>query len=248
MSKKVIITSVKEKLKSLYELQCIDSSIDKLRVIRGELPAEIQDLEDEIFRLESKIDKLNQEKDQVKTDIKEKKELIANSNELIKRYSVQLENIKNNREFTSLTKEIEFQELEIELGEKHIGEYKARNKMKDEVLNNLSEELDEKKKDLSLKQTELDSIVAETEKEEQSLIKKSEKAKKNIDERLLNSYQRIRSKVRNGLAVVTVDRDACGGCFNKIPPQIQLDIKLHKKVIFCEHCGRILVDASILAI
>ena len=248
MSKKVIITSVKEKLKSLYELQCIDSSIDKLRVIRGELPAEIQDLEDEIFRLESKIDKLNQEKDQVKTDIKEKKELIANSNELIKRYSVQLENIKNNREFTSLTKEIAFQELEIELGEKHIGEYKARNKMKDEVLNNLSEELDEKKKDLSLKQTELDSIVAETEKEEQSLIKKSEKAKKNIDERLLNSYQRIRSKVRNGLAVVTVDRDACGGCFNKIPPQIQLDIKLHKKVIFCEHCGRILVDASILAI
>tara|TARA_Y100000739_G_scaffold228813_1_gene241570 strand:+ start:135 stop:881 length:747 start_codon:yes stop_codon:yes gene_type:complete len=247
MSKKVIITSVKEKLKSLYELQCIDSSIDKLRVIRGELPAEIQDLEDEIFRIDSKIDKLNQEKDQVKTDIKEKKELIKNSKELIKRYTVQLENIKNNREFTSLTKELEFQELEIELSEKHINEYKARIKMKDEVIGNFSEELDEKKKDLSLKQSELDSIVAETEKEEKSLIKKSENAKKKIDDRLLNAYQRIRARVRNGLAVVTVDRDACGGCFNKIPPQIQLDIKLHKKVIFCEHCGRILVDSSILS-
>ncbi len=247
MAKKTISVSVEEKLKALYDLQCVDSEIDKLRIVRGELPVEIQDLEDEIVRIESKLEKFEQEKLSLKDDIKFKKESIKNSTELIERYKTQLNNIKNNREFTSLTKEVEFQELDMELSEKRINEFKAKIVMKDEVIASLTETLTENKEDLESKKSELLEITSETENEERELMKKSELAKKKIDDRLLSSYNRIRNSVRNGLALVSVDRDACGGCFNKIPPQRQLDIKLHKKVIVCEHCGRILVDSNILS-
>ena len=171
---------------------------------------------------------------------------MKNSSELIARYKIQLENIKNNREFTSLTKEVEFQELEMELSEKKINEIKSKTLMKNEVISQSSESLLEHKEDLEAKISELSAITAETEKEEATLLKKSVASQKKIDDRLLQSYSRIRGSVRNGLALVSVDRDACGGCFNQIPPQRQLDIQMHKKVIVCEHCGRILVDSNIL--
>jgi len=247
MAKKTISISVEEKLKALYDLQCVDSEIDQLRVVRGELPVEIQDLEDEISRLETRLEKFEEEKSILKADQKAKKVAIKNSEELIVRYKKQLENIKNNREFTSLTKELEFQELEIQLSDKRTNEIKAKVLMKDEVIASTTEDLNENKEDLEGKKSELSEITAETEKEEKSLIKKSKSSQKKIDDRLLSSYKRIRTSVRNGLALVSVDRDACGGCFNKIPPQRQLDIKLHKKIIVCEHCGRILVDSNILS-
>lgn len=247
MAKKTISVSVEEKLKALYDLQCVDSEIDQLRIVRGELPIEIQDLEDEIIRQESRLEKFEEDKISLTDDLKAKKELIKNSTELIERYKTQLNNIKNNREFTSLTKEVEFQELEIELSEKKINEFKAKIVMKDELIASLTETLNENKEDLETKKSELSEITSETEKEEKQLMKKSESAQKKIDKRLLSSYNRIRGSVRNGLALVSVDRDACGGCFNKIPPQKQLDIKLHKKIIVCEHCGRILIDSNILS-
>lgn len=247
MAKKTISISVEEKLKALYDLQCVDSEIDQLRVVRGELPVEIQDLEDEIARLETRLEKFEEEKSTLKADQKAKKVAIKNSEELIIRYKKQLENIKNNREFTSLTKELEFQELEIQLSDKRTNEIKAKVLMKDEIIASTTEDLNENKEDLEMKKSELAEITAETEKEEKALIKKSKSSQKKIDVRLLSSYERIRTNVRNGLALVSVDRDACGGCFNKIPPQRQLDIKLHKKVIVCEHCGRILVDSNILS-
>ena len=247
MAKKTISISVEEKLKALYDLQCVDSEIDQLRVVRGELPVEIQDLEDEIARLETRLEKCEEEKSTLKADQKAKKVAIKNSEELIVRYKKQLENIKNNREFTSLTKELEFQELEIQLSDKRTNEIKAKVLMKDEVIASTTENLNENKEDLEGKKSELAEITAETEKEEKALMKKSKSSQKKIDDRLLSSYERIRTSVRNGLALVSVDRDACGGCFNKIPPQRQLDIKLHKKIIVCEHCGRILVDSNILS-
>lgn len=247
MAKKTISISVEEKLKALYALQCVDSEIDQLRVVRGELPVEIQDLEDEIAKLETRLEKFEEEKSILKADQKAKKVAIKNSEELIVRYKKQLENIKNNREFTSLTKELEFQELEIQLSDKRTNEIKAKVLMKDEVIASTTEDLNENKEDLEGKKSELAEITAETEKEEKVLIKKSKSSQKKIDDRLLSSYERIRGSVRNGLALVSVDRDACGGCFNKIPPQRQLDIKLHKKIIVCEHCGRILVDSNILS-
>ena len=247
MAKKTISISVEEKLKALYDLQCVDSEIDQLRVVRGELPVEIQDLEDEIAKLETRLEKFEEEKSILKADQKAKKVAIKNSEELIVRYKKQLENIKNNREFTSLTKELEFQELEIQLSDKRTNEIKAKVLMKDEVIASTTEDLNENKEDLEGKKSELAEITAETEKEEKALMKKSKSSQKKIDDRLLSSYERIRTNVRNGLALVSVDRDACGGCFNKIPPQRQLDIKLHKKIIVCEHCGRILVDSNILS-
>lgn len=247
MAKKTISISVEEKLKALYDLQCVDSEIDQLRVVRGELPVEIQDLEDEIAKLETRLEKFEEEKSILKADQKAKKVAIKNSEELIVRYKKQLENIKNNREFTSLTKELEFQELEIQLSDKRTNEIKAKVLMKDEVIASTTEDLNENKEDLEGKKSELAEITAETEKEEKALMKKSKSSQKKIDDRLLSSYERIRGSVRNGLALVSVDRDACGGCFNKIPPQRQLDIKLHKKIIVCEHCGRILVDSNILS-
>ena len=241
-TKTASIKSVEEKLKALYQLQLIDSEVDRIRTVRGELPLEIEDLQDSIEAYSKRKEKVVQEIDS-ENEIKTKNtNQIAESNELIKKYKKQLDNIKNNREFVSLTKEIEFQTLEIELSEKKIKNSEANLLHHTEKLNSLNDDLNVRKDELDKKSGELDEIVKETEKEEDALLKKSQKAKKVIDDRLLLAYEKIRGNVKNGLAVVSVKRDACGGCFNKIPPQRQLDIKLHKKIIICEHCGRILVD------
>ncbi len=241
-TKTASIKSVEEKLKALYQLQLIDSEVDRIRTVRGELPLEIEDLQDSIEAYSKRKEKVVQEIDS-ENEVKTKNtNQIAESNELIKKYKKQLENIKNNREFVSLTKEIEFQTLEIELSEKKIKNSEANLLHHTEKLNSLNDDLNVRKDELDKKSGELDEIVKETEKEEEALLKKSQKAKKVIDDRLLLAYEKIRGNVKNGLAVVSVKRDACGGCFNKIPPQRQLDIKLHKKIIICEHCGRILVD------
>ena len=241
-TKTASLKSVEEKLKALYQLQLIDSEVDRIRTVRGELPLEIEDLQDSIEAYSKRKEKVVQEIDS-ENEIKTKNtNQIAESNELIKKYKKQLENIKNNREFVSLTKEIEFQTLEIELSEKKIKNSEANLLHHTEKLNSLNDDLNVRKDELDKKSGELDEIVKETEKEEDALLKKSQKAKKVIDDRLLSAYEKIRGNVKNGLAVVSVKRDACGGCFNKIPPQRQIDIKLHKKIIICEHCGRILVD------
>ncbi|MBR76908.1 MAG: hypothetical protein CMD36_03175 [Flavobacteriales bacterium] len=241
---KTITISVEDKLKALYELQKIDSSIDKIRIIRGELPLEIEDLNDTISGLKTRLEKFNLELSKINEGIVENKNTVSLASELIKKYEKQLKNIKNNREFNSLTKEIEFQNLEIELSEKKQKENKAKVLHKKEIIDACQAQIDEKQSELDLKNNELDSIIKDTEKEENALLKKLKKAEKLIDGRLLDGYKRIRSKVSNGLAVVSVERDACGGCFSQIPPQRQLDIKLHKKVIVCEHCGRIMIDSK----
>tara|TARA_B100001540_G_scaffold313917_1_gene337767 strand:- start:1173 stop:1928 length:756 start_codon:yes stop_codon:yes gene_type:complete len=238
--------SIEEKLKALHQLQLIDTDIDNIRIVRGELPLEIEDLESIIEGLNSRLDKFNEELQVLKDQINSSKNTVDLANEAIKKYETQLKNIKNNREYTSLTKEIEYQNLEIQLAEKNKIQSEANILHKQEILNACQQEIDEKVEELKIKQKELDTIVKETEKEEKALLKRSEKAEKIIDERLLGAYKRIRSKVVNGLAVVSVERDACGGCFSKIPPQRQLDIQLHKKIITCEHCGRIMVDSNML--
>jgi predicted nucleic acid-binding Zn-ribbon protein len=243
-TKKVKIIMVEDKLKALYQLQCVDSNIDNIRVVRGELPLEIQDLEDDISGLNTRIEKYNEELTALDDNLAASRLKKKDAKALIKKYDKQIANIKNNREYESLSKEIEFQTLEIELCEKKEKEIKAKKLMKDEVIAGTKDTLKERKKELKIKNGELDEITKETEKEEKSLIKKSDKAQKVIEDRLLNAYSRIRTNVRNGLAVVSVDRDACGGCKNMIPPQRQLDIRMHKKVIVCEHCGRILIDAN----
>lgn len=234
--------TVENKLRALYELQLIDSQIDKIRIIRGELPMEVRDLEDEVAGLETRIANFQHDLDSLEKQITDKKQLIKDSQAATKKYETQQMNVKNNREYESLTKEIEFQGLEIQLAEKRIKEYSSDIVSKKLLIENAQNALDERQKDLELKKNELDNIVAETQKEEEQLIKKSQASSAIIDERLLSAYSRVRKSARNGLAVVTVQRDACGGCFNIIPPQRQLDIRQHKKVIVCEHCGRILVD------
>lgn len=243
MAKKDLISlSVEEKLQSLFNLQQVDSKIDKIRQIRGELPLEVQDLEDEVAGLETRIQKQTDEVNTLEDSIVERKNMMKDALALIKKYEEQQNNVRNNREFESLNKEIEFQQLEIQLCEKKIKESKANIEAKNQVIEAAQEELEERKKDLDAKKAELDDIISETKKEEEELHKESKKAEDKIEERLLAAYKRIRSNARNGLAVVTIQRDSCGGCFNKIPPQRQLDIRMRKKVIVCEHCGRILVD------
>jgi len=238
--------SVEEKLRALYELQVVDSKIDKIRTVRGELPLEVRDLEDIVAGLETRVNNMNEELKAMEEGISDKKNVMKDAAALIKKYESQQGKVRNNREYDAITKEIEFQNLEIQLAEKRIKEFKANIIAKKEIIEQSEEELKERQKDLKLKQKELADIVAETEKEEEALIKKSKASEAMIEDRLLNAYKRIRGNVMNGLGVVTVQRDACGGCFNKIPPQRQLDIRTHKKVIVCEHCGRILVDAEIL--
>lgn len=237
--------SVEEKLQHLYELQKIDTEIDKIRTLRGELPLEVQDLEDEIAGLETRLDNLKTEISEADKSISQKKQEITKAEELIKKYSEQLDNVRNNREYDALNKEVEFQKLEIELQQKRIREAQKNKTEKEEALEISSRQYEEKKADLDAKKAELDDIIAETHKDEEDLINKSEQLSKNIEGRLLTAYKRIRSNARNGLAVVTVDRDACGGCFNNIPPQRQLDIRSRKKIIVCEYCGRILIDKYI---
>ena len=246
MAKEKVTISVEDRLIALHQLQIIDSEVDKIRIVRGELPVEIEDLEDLIVGLKTRLEKLTNELEVVNTDLTAKKTSILDASELVKKYDKQLKNIKNNREFSSLTKELEYKNLEIELNEKHVNDLQAKILHKNEVIEASTLQINEREDELKVKNTELEAIVKETEKEEKALMKKSDKAQKVIEERLLNSYSRIRGSVKNGLAVVSVSRDACGGCFNQVPPQRQLDIQMHKKVIVCEHCGRILVDGNLL--
>ncbi len=240
--------SIEQKLIALYSLQQIDSEIDKIKIIRGELPLEVQDLEDEIAGLETRIENLNKEIEDLKTQIAEKQNAIVEHKSLIKKYETQLMNVRNNREYDAIKKEIEYQDLEIQLCEKRIKEYTASLEVKNETVAQSIQKLDEKKKDFVNKKKELVDIINETEKEESKLKKKSIELQSYIEPRLLNAYTRIRQNARNGLAIVLVERDACGGCFSKIPPQRQLDIRMHKKIIVCEYCGRILIDNEIAEI
>jgi uncharacterized protein len=245
--KSKIESSVEEKLKALYNLQQIDSQIDKIRTVRGELPLEVQDLEDEIAGLDTRFTRIETELADLENGIAERKNAIKESQLMIKKYEEQQAKVRNNREYDSLSKEIEFQTLEIQLSEKKSKEFKAQVALKAETLASSKEILAERKKDLEVKKQELQEITDETSKEEEDLHKKSAAAQAKIEDRLIKAYHRLRKNARNGLAVVAVERDSCGGCFNQIPPQRQLDIRMHKKVTVCEHCGRILVDKAINA-
>lgn len=238
--------TIEEKLRALYSLQLVDSEIDKIRTLRGELPLEVQDLEDEVEGLETRIGNLGNEIAELEKASVGKNTEITNSQALIKKYEEQQNNVRNNREYDSLSKEIEFQTLEIELCNKKIREFAAQIEDKKAVLEEAQTALDERKRDLEGKKSELDDITRDTQKEEEQLEEKSVELQTRIEERLLTAYKRIRINARNGLAVVSVQRDACGGCFNQIPPQRQLDIKSRKKIIVCEYCGRILVDDEIV--
>ena len=234
--------SIEDKLNALYQLQQVHSEIDKINILRGELPLEVQDLEDEIAGLQTRIKNLRDEMGQSETAISNKKNEILSAQNLIKKYQEQQNNVRNNREFDSLAKEIEFQTLEIELCEKRIREFTAQSAEKQEAITAAEQLAEGRQLDLKGKQSELTDITADTQKEEEQLMKKAAAVEAKIESRLINAYKRIRGNARNGLAVVTVQRDACGGCFANIPPQRQLDIRSRKKVIVCEYCGRILVD------
>lgn len=244
MAKKTEFT-VEEKLRALYDLQLIDSRIDKIRSVRGELPLEVEDLEDEVAGLKVRIEKINEELNQYSDEIKSKKNAIEHSKSMIKKYNDQQKNVRNNRAFESLSKEIEFQELEIELCTKQIKELETQIEFKKESIEQNNEALKERSEHLEHKKGELQDILKETENEESELLKKSNEFESKIDESLLISYKKIRSSVRNGLAVVAVDRGASAGSFFTIPPQVQLDIASRKKLITDEHSGRILVDKEL---
>ena len=238
--------SVEERLRALYGLQLIDSEIDKIKTLRGELPLEVQDLEDEIAGLETRLGNLKDEVVNLEKSVSKKHNEITDAEALIKKYEEQQKNVRNNREFDSLSKEIEYQNLEIELFNKKIKEFNFQIDEKKVVIAESELTLSERKTDLENKKSELDEIISDTQKEEEGLYKKLETIEEIIEDRLLTAYKRIRANARNGLAVVPVQRDACGGCFNQIPPQRQLDIKSRKKIIVCEYCGRILVDDEII--
>ena len=234
--------STEEKIKALYELQKIESQIDEINRLKGELPFEVQDLEDEVAGLDTRIKNLTQEADEQIRAAKNKREEIEEAKAKIAKYEAQQENVRNNREYESLSKEIEYQNLEIELCEKNIKEFNAEVKAKKKQIEEAKAALAERKLDLDAKKAELASIDEETAKDVAELTARSEEVTKKLDNRLLNAYRNIRKNMRNGLAVVMVKRDACGGCFNRIPPQRQLDIRMSKKIIVCEYCGRILVS------
>lgn len=237
--------SVQEKLVSVLTLQKIDSKIDEINKLRGELPMEVKDLEDEIAGLNTRIRNIDNEIEAIHEDIVRKQNAQAEAKDLLKKYEKQQNNVKNSREFEAINKEIELQELEIKACEKKIKDANVEKLEQEEAKAKINAVIAEKEEVLNLKQSELQKIIAETEKEESALIEKREKAKLDVEPRLLNSYLKIRSSYRNGLAVVPVERDSCGGCFNVIPPQRQSDIRLRKKMIVCEHCGRIMVDSEL---
>ncbi|MBN1598980.1 MAG: hypothetical protein JW894_11865 [Bacteroidales bacterium] len=247
-SAETVDISVEEKLRTLFQLQKVNSDIDKIRTLRGELPLEVQDLEDEIAGLETRVDKYKEEVKSLEHNISGKKNEIVQAEGLITKYKDQQNNVRNNREFDSLSKEIEYQTLEIELCEKRIKEFGAQIKDKNVIIEESTNVLEERKSDLEAKKSELEEIIGDTRKEEEDYLKQVTSLEAKIEERLLTAYKKIRKNARNGLSVVTVERDACGGCFNKIPPQRQLDIKSRKKIIVCEYCGRILVDSDILEV
>ncbi|MGI6340368.1 MAG: zinc ribbon domain-containing protein [Bacteroidales bacterium] len=238
--------SVEERLRALYSLQHVDSEIDKIRTLRGELPLEVQDLEDDIAGLETRLGNLREEVLNFEKAASKKAIEISESESLIRKYEEQQKNVRNNREFDSLSKEIEYQNLEIELFNKKIREFHFQIEEKKQLIAESEVQLSERQADLDNKKSELEEIISDTQKEEETLLNKSKKIEEVIEERLLTAYKRIRSNARNGLAVVSVQRDACGGCFNQIPPQRQLDIKSRRKIIVCEYCGRILVDDEIV--
>ena len=244
MAKKKELT-VEERLRALYDLQLIDSRVDEIRNVRGELPLEVRDLEDEVEGFKLRLQKLEDSLTDIDNQIKAKKNLIEEAKALIKKYNEQQKNVRNNREFNSLAKEVEFQELEIQLAEKHINEFKAQIEQKKEVIEGTKERLKEREDHLKHKKGDLDAILAETEKEEKVLLEKSEEYKTKIEERLAKAYTKIRTNVKNGLAVVPIERGASGGSYFTIPPQVQVEITSRKKIITDEHSGRILVDAEL---
>ncbi|RKR81151.1 hypothetical protein BDD43_1295 [Mucilaginibacter gracilis] len=234
--------TVEQKLKALYDLQTIHTKVDKIRQVRGELPMEVSDLEDDVAGLETRIQKIKSELDDLEDSIVTRKNLIRDAQANAKKYETQLNDVKNNREYDAISKEIEIQGLDIQVSEKKIKEYGFEITSKTQIYEKAVADLEERQKDLDVKKAELDTITAETQKEEQELVALADKAKGGIEERLLIAYTRLRQNAKNGLAVVTIQRDSCSGCFNQIPPQRQSDIRQRKKIIVCEHCGRILVD------
>jgi predicted nucleic acid-binding Zn-ribbon protein len=240
--------TVEEKLKSLYQLQTMLSEIDKIKTLRGELPLEVQDLEDEVAGLTTRIEKIKTEITELKANIATKKIEIEQARLSVQKYEAQQQDVRNNREYDVLTKEIEFQNLEIELCEKRIREYTDAEQEKGEEQVRSEAAVEERKMDLEAKKQELNEIVAETKQEEEKLRDKAKALEANIEPRLLSAFKRIRKNSRNGLGIVYVQRDACGGCFNKIPPQKQLDIRMRKKVIVCEYCGRIMIDPELAGV
>ena len=240
--------TVEQKLKTLFQLQTMLSEIDKIKTLRGERPLEVQDLEDEIAGLSTRIDKIKAEVSELKAAIAGKRVEIEAAKASVEKYKSQQDNVRNNREYDFLTKEIEFQTLEIELCEKRIKEFTAEEQEKSEEVAKSTAALEERQKDLDQKKSELDEIISETKQEEEKLRDKAKDLETKIEPRLLQSFKRIRKNSRNGLGVVYVQRDACGGCFNKIPPQRQLDIRSRKKVIVCEYCGRIMIDPELAGV
>lgn len=240
--------TVEQKLKALYQLQTTLSKIDEIKTLRGELPLEVQDLEDEIAGLSTRIDKIKSEVDELKSAIAGKRVEIEAAKASVEKYKSQQDNVRNNREYDFLTKEIEFQSLEMELCEKRIKEFTAEEQEKSEEIDKNTKALEERQKDLDQKKNELDEIIEETKQEEEKLRDKAKDLETKIEPRLLQSFKRIRKNSRNGLGIVYVQRDACGGCFNKIPPQRQLDIRSRKKIIVCEYCGRIMIDPELAGI
>ena len=248
MAKKETEISVEDKLKNLYELQVTLSAIDEKRALRGELPLEVQDLEDEIAGLKTRVEHIEGDINDFKQAVAQKQGEIKEAEESVERYKKQLDEVRNNREYDTLTKEIEFQSLEIELCNKKIKEANAKVEDKKRELIRTNDLINDRQQALDEKKSELDEIMQETREEEQALKAKAEDLETKIEPRLLSSFKRIRKNARNGLGIVYVQRDACGGCFNKIPPQRQLDIKMHKKVIVCEYCGRIMIDPELAGV
>ena len=240
--------TVEQKLKALYQLQTMLSKIDEIKTLRGELPLEVQDLEDEIAGLSTRVERLKSEIAELKTSIAGKKVEIETAKASVAKYKDQQENVRNNREYDFLSKEIEFQTLEIELCEKRIREFTDQQTEKEKEVEKCTEKMEERNKDLEAKKNELDEIVSETKQEEERLRDKAKDLETKIEPRLLQSFKRIRKNSRNGLGIVYVQRDACGGCFNKIPPQRQLDIRSRKKIIVCEYCGRIMIDPELAGV
>lgn len=238
--------TVAEKLKTLYQLQLIDAQIGEIEVLKGELPMEVSDLEDDIAGLETRLEKTMANGKELQAIVARYMTNIKEAEALKVKYKTQLDNVKNNREYEALTKELEMQDLDVQLAEKRIKQSKMDLAKQEENQASTEDRLGKKKKDLEAKRVELNEIISKTENEERALRAESDAAREHIEDRLIKAYDKIRTSYRNGLAVVTVQRDSCGGCFNKIPPQVQLEISMRKKIIACEHCGRILVDDYIL--
>jgi len=250
MKKKLSPTdlSVEDKLKLLYQLQSVLSEIDRIRTLRGELPLEVEDLEDEIAGLNTRMERTRNEISELRTSVNEQKTMIDLANNKIATYKEQLDNVRNNREYDTLSKEIEFQTLEVEMCNKRIREAVNAEKAKEELLVVSQQTLEERMQDLEVKKNELDEIVADTKAEEEKLREKAKNLELSVEPNLLRSFKRIRKSSRNGLGIVYVQRDSCGGCFAQIPPQRQLDVRIHKKIIVCEYCGRILIDPELAGV